>query len=192
MSHQQVKLLTITITLVMSLLSACAGSTPTPIVIIPEAASTPIPPIPTRELPPPAIETEIPTTVATEDLTTTAEPTATIDPAAPTEDPLEQPFLMRIDRVSVIVGRGTLVEGRVARGILQANSAVEILGPQNSVVSSSVLAVLISNALRDQVSVGEYAGILLQGIEANEVIPGMLLSEAGTYDSYEEALQELN
>jgi len=98
---------------------------------------------------------------------------------------------MKIDRISVIVGRGTLLEGRVANGTLQANSNVEILGPQITAISPTVLAILISNIMRDQVTVGDYAGILVGGIEATDISPGMLLAEAGEFESYEEALQQL-
>ena len=98
---------------------------------------------------------------------------------------------MKIDRISVIVGRGTLLEGRVANGTLQVNGNVEILRPQNNVISPTVLAILISNVMRDQVTVGDYAGILVGGIEATDISPGMLLAEAGAFESYEEALQQL-
>jgi translation elongation factor EF-Tu-like GTPase len=98
---------------------------------------------------------------------------------------------MRIDRISVIVGRGTLLQGRVANGTLQANGNVEILGPRNEVISVPVLAILISNTVRDQVTVGDYTGILVGGIEATDLSPGMLLAAAGEFESYEEALQQL-
>ena len=91
----------------------------------------------------------------------------------------------------MVVGRGTLLEGRVANGTLQANGSVEILGPQNKVISPAVLAILISNTMRDQVSVGDYAGILVGSIEVLDLRPGMLLAAAGEFESYEEALQQL-
>lgn len=98
---------------------------------------------------------------------------------------------MKIDRISVIVGRGTLLEGRVANGTLQINSNLDILGPQNNVISTTALAILVSNIMRDQVTVGDYASILVGGIEVTDVLPGMLLTEAGQFDSYEEAFQQL-
>jgi translation elongation factor EF-Tu-like GTPase len=98
---------------------------------------------------------------------------------------------MRIDRVSVIVGRGTLLEGRVVHGSLQANASVQIFGTQNTVLDTSVLAVLIANTIRDQVTVGDPAGILVQSVEASGVAPGMLLAEAGIFTTYEEALAAL-
>ena len=91
----------------------------------------------------------------------------------------------------MIVGRGTLLEGRVANGTLQATGAVEIISPQNKVISPSLLAIFISNAPRDQVTVGGYAGILVGGIEPTSLSPGMLLAAAGEYKSYEEAIQQL-
>jgi hypothetical protein len=45
--------------------------------------------------------------------------------------------------------------------------------------------------VRDQVTVGDYAGILVEGVDPTKLRPGMLLSEAGAYQSYEEALQQL-
>jgi len=98
---------------------------------------------------------------------------------------------MKIDRISVIVGRGTLLEGRVANGTLQASGSVEILGTQNMVISPTILAVLISNTVRDQVTVGDYAGILVASIAAGDLSPGMLLAAAGEYKSYEDALRQL-
>jgi len=98
---------------------------------------------------------------------------------------------MRIDRISVVVGRGTLLEGRVANGTLQANGSVEILDAQNKLINPTILAILISNTVRDQVTVGDYAGILVGSIEATNLSPGMLLAAAGEYKSYEEALQQL-
>jgi translation elongation factor EF-Tu-like GTPase len=201
MSQRQVRQWGVAIILVMLLLGGCESASPTPIVIAPVPTSTPVPPIPTAALP---AATDVPTNVsptsATEltatdltatDLTTTAEGTATLGTAPATENPIDQPFLMKIDKFSVIVGRGMLLEGRVAHGTLHGNDSVEILGPQNKVLNPSVLAVLISNTARDQVTVGDYAGILVQGVEPGELSPGMVLAAPGAFASYEEALQEL-
>jgi translation elongation factor EF-Tu-like GTPase len=102
---------------------------------------------------------------------------------------------MRIDRISMIVGRGTLLEGRVANGTLQSNDDVEILSPpnmvQHNVINPTVLALLISTIGREQVTVGDYAGILVGDIKATDLRPGMLLAKKGAFKSYEEALQQL-
>ena len=196
MSQRQVRQWRVAIILGMLLLAGCGSTTPTPIVIAPAPTLTPVPPIPaalpTATAVPP---TDVPPTAATEltatDLTTTAEGTATLGTVPPTEKPIDQPFLMKIDKFSVIVGRGILLEGRVVHGTLHGNDAVEILGPQNKLISTNVLAVLILNTVRDQVTVGDYAGILVQGIAPGELSPGLVLAAAGAFPSYEEALQEL-
>jgi len=195
MSREQISKWGITITVVMSLLSGCGRASPTPVVIAP--ASTPIPAIPPAVVLPRA--TAVPVTATTGpvsvQLTTTVPTptggTLTLEPSPTLQAPIDRPFLMKIDRISVVVGRGTLLEGRVANGTLQANSDVEILGSQNNVISATVLATLISNVMRDQVTVGDYASILVGGVEATDLSPGMLLAEAGKFKSYEEALQQL-
>jgi translation elongation factor EF-Tu-like GTPase len=98
---------------------------------------------------------------------------------------------MKINRISVIVGRGTLLEGRVANGTLQGNGVVEIFGSRGTVLRPTVLAILILNTVRDQVTVGDYAGILVTGIAPTQLRPGMLLAEAGEFESYDEALLQL-
>ena len=196
MNRQQMFKWGITITLVMSLLSGCGQATPTPVVVAP--ASSPIPAVPPAVVLPRATAV-VPATAArgpvSAELTTTAPSptggTVTPEPSATLPAPIDRPFLMKIDRISVVVGRGTLLEGRVATGTLQANGDVEILSPQNNVISVTVLATLISNVMRDQVTVGDYAGILVEGVDATNLSPGMLLAEAGKFKSYEEALQQL-
>ena len=198
MSQRQARQWGVAITLAMFLLGGCEGASPTPIVIAPAPTSAPPPSIPTATAVPPILPTEISeisptasTELAATDLTTTVEQTATPGTVPATEKPIDQPFLMKIDKFSVIVGRGILLEGRVVHGTLRGNDGVEILGPQNKVISTNVLAVLILNTVRDQVTVGDYAGILVQGIEPSELSLGLVLAATGAFTSYEEALQEL-
>jgi hypothetical protein len=184
---------TLAIAVTMSVLGGCAEASPTPIVVVPPpATSAAVQPIPTAALP---VATDPGPTEATAPTATgpTSTPGGTVTPATlpPTEHPLNRPFLMKIDRVSVIVGRGTLLEGRVSHGTLQASDSVEILGPQNTVLATTVLGVFISSTVRDQVTVGDAAGILVESTSAAGVSPGMLLAESGAYTSHEEALQAL-
>lgn len=196
MSHQQVLIKCgIVISVVMTLLSGCGTVSPTPIIPAPIPTSSPIPQAVPQVVLPRA--TAIPTTAASRAGgagPTTPTPTggtAAVAPSPTLPDPIDRPFLMRIDRISVVVGRGTLLEGRVANGTLQSSGSVAILGPQNTVISPTVVAILISNTVRDQVTVGDYAGILVGGVEATDLSPGLLLAEAGEFESYEEALQQL-
>ncbi len=180
-------------------LSGCSQATPTPIFEIPAATSVSAPSLPTPVQPVPTekVATEAPATAAntspTEGTpgTTTPKGTGTVAVTSTQANPLDLPFLMKIDRVSVVVGRGTLLEGRVAHGTLQQNGAVEILGSENQSMNASVLATLVSGVARDQVTVGDYAGILVTGVDATKVMPEMLLSETDAYKSYEDALQAL-
>ena len=207
MSQRQVRQWRVAIILGTLLLGGCGSASPTPIIIAPAPAITPLPPLPTAELarattvPP----TDLPTTVATEltateltatdltaaNLTTTAEGTATLGTVPATENPLDQPFLMKIDKFSLIVGRGMLLEGRVIHGTLRGNESVSILGPQNKDLGTSVLAVLIANTARDQVTAGDYAGVLVPVMQPSELSPGMVLAASGAFPSYEDALQAL-
>jgi|SRR5687768_14462178 len=197
MSQRQARQWGVAITLAMFLLGGCEGASPTPIVLAPAPTSAPLPSVPRAtavpptEIPPTEISPTASTELAATDLTTTVEQTATLGTVPATEKPIDQPFLMKIDKFSVIVGRGILLEGRVVHGTLHGNDSVEILGPQNKHLSTTVLAVLILNTVRDQVTVGDYAGILVQGIEPSELSLGLVLAATGAFSSYEEALQEL-
>lgn len=181
------------------LLSGCGEESPDPILEVPAATSASAPSLPTAAQPvatqiAPAEETNF-TTPASQGGDTnpaaTSEGTATLVSTPTKANPIDLPFLMKIDRVSTVPGKGTLLEGRVTNGTLQSNGSVEIFGSQNQVLNASVLATLASSISRQQVTVGDYAGILVQGVDATQVTPGMLLAEAGGYDSYEEALQVL-
>lgn len=193
MSYHQVVKWGIATTLVMSLLSGCGGASPTPILIAEPPTPTSIP----QPIQPAVLlrVTAIPTTGNTgpyaANATPTAEGTSAPAPSPTLEAPIDRPFLMKIDRISMVVGRGTLLEGRVANGTLQANGNVEILSSQNNALSPTILAILVANTMRAQVTVGDYAGILVEGVAPTDLSPGMLLAEAGKYKSYEEALQQL-
>lgn len=196
MNHYQVLIKWgVVINLLMSLLSGCGAASPTPIALAPTSTSPPPPP---PAIVPPAVllrPTAVPATATTKPVrtepTTTPGGTVTLEPSPTLKPPIDRPFLMKIDRISVVAGRGTLLEGRVANGALQANGDVEILDTQNKVISPAILAIFISNTVRDQVTVGDYAGILVANIEASDLSPGMLLAAAGEYKSYDDALKQL-
>ena len=184
---------TLLMILMLWLISGCGEATPTPILIEPPT-DTAIPP-PSA----PFIILRRPTTIPTSanqgpfqakptvTITGTVEPSPTL-PA----DRVERPFLMKVDRISVVVGRGILLQGRVTNGALHANDGVEILGPQHTATNVTVAAVLIANTRRTQVKVGDFASLLVSGLHLTDVSPGMLVVAAGAYKSYEAARQQLN
>ncbi len=180
----------------LSLLTGCEAATPTPVLIAPDTSTPLPPPAPQVILQRPAVKATATKSgsfpgdqgaAPTAEGTPSAEPSATATPA----NPVDRPFLMKIDRISVVTGRGILLQGRVSAGMLQANGSVEILSSQNKSVSPTVLAVLIANTIRDQVKVGDYAGILVSGIQLTDVSPGMLLAATGKYKNYQAALQQV-
>lgn len=94
-------------------------------------------------------------------------------------------------RISVIVGRGLLLQGRATSGILPAHGIVNVLGPQKALTGLSAVAVLIGNTVCDQVKAGQTASILVSGLKPSDLSPGLLLVTAGGYKSYEAEQQQL-
>jgi len=79
--------------------------------------------------------------------------------------PIDQPFLMSVEDVFSITGRGTVATGRIERGIVKVGEAVEIVGLMDAPMSSTVTGVEMFKKLLDQGQAGDNAGLLLRGIE---------------------------
>jgi len=93
--------------------------------------------------------------------------------------PLDQPFLMPIEDVFSISGRGTVVTGRVERGVLKPGEEVEIvgLGPTRKTVATSIE---MFRKILDEGRAGDNIGVLLRGIGKDEVERGMVLAKPGS------------
>jgi len=93
--------------------------------------------------------------------------------------PVDQPFLMPIEDVFGIKGRGTVVTGRIERGIVKVGETVEIVGirPTRSTVATGVE---MFKKLLDQGEAGDNVGVLLRGIERSDVERGMVLAKPGS------------
>jgi elongation factor Tu len=91
----------------------------------------------------------------------------------------EKPFLMPVEDVFTITGRGTVVTGKVERGVLKAGSEVEILGikPTRKTVATSME---MFRKTLTEVQAGDNAGVLLRGIERTEVERGQVLAKPGS------------
>ena len=103
-----------------------------------------------------------------------------VDSYIPTpERPVDQPFLMPIEDVFTITGRGTVVTGRVERGQLKLNDTVEIVGlkPTKSTV---VTGIEMFRKQLDYAEAGDNAGVLLRGIDRKDVERGQVLAKPGT------------
>jgi elongation factor Tu len=98
---------------------------------------------------------------------------------------LDKPFLMPIEDVFSIKGRGTVVTGRVDRGAVKVNDEIEIVGIKPT-RKSVVTGVEMFKKQLDQAQSGDNAGVLLRGIEKDDVERGMVLAKPGTITPHTE------
>ncbi len=93
--------------------------------------------------------------------------------------PIDQPFLMPIEDIFSIQGRGTVVTGRVERGVVKVGDTVEIVGVRDT-KNTVITGVEMFNKLLDQGQAGDNIGTLLRGIEKDDVERGQVLAKPGT------------
>ena len=104
-----------------------------------------------------------------------------VDDAIPTpERAVDQPFLMPIEDVFGIKGRGTVVTGRIERGQVQVGETIEILGMGQEVQSRVVTGVEMFRKILDAGEAGDNVGCLLRGVERDEVQRGQVLAAPGS------------
>ena len=92
----------------------------------------------------------------------------------------DKPFLMPVEDVFSITGRGTVATGRVERGVVKVSDTVEIVGLQDKPRSTVVTGVEMFRKLLDQAEAGDNIGVLLRGIQRNEVERGQVLAKPGS------------
>ncbi len=92
----------------------------------------------------------------------------------------EKPFLMPVEDVFSITGRGTVGTGRIERGIVNVGDEVELIGMAEEVRKVTVTGVEMFRKLLDQGQAGDNVGILLRGIEREELQRGQVLAKAGS------------
>jgi len=92
----------------------------------------------------------------------------------------DQPFLMPVEDVFSISGRGTVATGRVERGTVKVSDPVEIVGLMDKPRNTVVTGVEMFHKLLDQAQAGDNIGALLRGIQRNEVERGQVLAKPGT------------
>ncbi len=104
-----------------------------------------------------------------------------VDNYIPTPDrPTDQPFLMPIEDVMTISGRGTVVTGRVERGVVKLQDEVEIVGLAKEPSKTVVTGVEMFRKTLDQAEAGDNIGVLLRGTQRNEVERGQVLAKPGS------------
>jgi elongation factor Tu len=104
-----------------------------------------------------------------------------VDTAIPQpEREIDKPFLMPIEDVFTITGRGTVVTGRVERGSLKVNEEVELVGIREKSQKTTVTGVEMFRKLLDSAEAGENVGLLLRGTKREDVERGMVVVKPGT------------
>ena len=92
----------------------------------------------------------------------------------------DQPFLMPVEDVFSISGRGTVATGRVERGVVKVSDTVEIVGLMEKPRNTVVTGVEMFHKLLDQAEAGDNIGVLLRGVQRNEIERGQVLAKPGT------------
>jgi elongation factor Tu len=104
-----------------------------------------------------------------------------VDDYIPTpERETDKPFLMPVEDVFTITGRGTVITGRIERGIVKVNEEVEIVGIREKSQKTTVTGVEMFRKLLDEGQAGENVGLLLRGTKREDVERGMVVIKPGT------------
>ena len=104
---------------------------------------------------------------------------------------IELPFMMAIEDVFTIKGRGTVVTGRVERGQLRKGETVDIVGLRDDIRQTVVTGIEMFHKELDSADAGDNAGILLRGIARDEVERGQVLAEPGSITPYRDFMSEV-
>jgi elongation factor Tu len=116
----------------------------------------------------------------------------TVDQHIPTpERDFERPFMMAVEDVFSIKGRGTVVTGRVDRGTLKKGEEVEIVGLRDEIARTVVTGIEMFHQELDQAQAGDNAGILLRGITREEVERGMVLAKPKSITPHKSFMSEV-
>jgi elongation factor Tu len=100
--------------------------------------------------------------------------------------PVDQPFLMSVEDVFSITGRGTVATGRIERGRIKVGEGVEIVGLIPQPLTSTVTGVEMFRKLLDEGEAGDNAGLLLRGIEKSQIRRGMVICKPGSITPHTE------
>ncbi|NQV73694.1 elongation factor Tu [bacterium] len=110
-----------------------------------------------------------------------------VDTYIPTPDrDHDKPFLMPIEDVFSITGRGTVVTGRVERGIIKVGDTIDIIGMQETKQTTTVTGIEMFRKLLDRAEAGDNAGVLLRGTKKDDVERGMVLVKPGSVTPHKE------
>jgi elongation factor Tu len=100
--------------------------------------------------------------------------------------PVDQPFLMSVEDVFSITGRGTVATGRIERGKIKVGEPMEIVGLMEKPLATTCTGVEMFKKLLDEGEAGDNAGLLLRGIEKSQIRRGMVLCKPGSITPHTE------
>jgi elongation factor Tu len=100
--------------------------------------------------------------------------------------PVDQPFLMSVEDVFSITGRGTVATGRIERGKIKVGEGMEIVGLMEKPLTTTCTGVEMFKKLLDEGEAGDNAGLLLRGIEKTQIRRGMVLCKPGSITPHTE------
>lgn len=105
--------------------------------------------------------------------------------------PVDQPFLLPVEDVFSITGRGTVATGRIERGIVKVGESVEIVGLQEKSMTSTVTGVEMFRKLLDSGEAGDNVGLLLRGIDKTDIKRGQVICKPGSITPHTEFKAEV-
>lgn len=108
----------------------------------------------------------------------------------PTRD-IDKPFLMPVEDVFTITGRGTVATGRIESGIINSGDHVEIVGMSEKKLTSTITGVEMFRKILDKGQAGDNVGLLLRGIEKTDIRRGMVIGKPGSINPYKKFKAEV-
>ncbi len=115
-----------------------------------------------------------------------------VDEWIPTpERDVDKPFLMSIEDVFSIKGRGTVVTGRVDRGVLKKGEEIDIVGLRDAIEKTTVTGIEMFHKELDSAQAGDNAGVLLRGKDRDEVERGQVLAKPGSITPHKKFMSEV-
>lgn len=103
----------------------------------------------------------------------------------------EKPFLMPVEDVFTITGRGTVATGRIETGVINSNDAVEIIGMGEEKLTSTVTGVEMFRKILDYGEAGDNVGLLLRGIDKKDIRRGMVIVKPGSIKAHKKFKAEV-
>jgi elongation factor Tu len=104
---------------------------------------------------------------------------------------VDKPFLMPVEDVFSITGRGTVATGRIETGVINSGEEVELIGMQETKLKSVVTGVEMFRKLLDRGEAGDNVGLLLRGIDKNDIRRGMVIAKPGSITPHTEFKAEI-